>query len=258
MPRGIEAKPRPPHPAGSPRLLLEVDRVSKRFGAVIAANGLSFGLTEGEALGVLGPNGAGKSTLFHLVTGGVRPDAGRITYAGEDVTRMAPHLRCRAGIARSYQVPHPFAKMTVFENLLVAAAFGSAARGREAEERCGRVLERTGLLPHANVPAGRLTLLERKRLELARALATAPRLLLLDEIAGGLTEAECRALVATIEDVRAEGVSIIWVEHVVHALLAVVDRLLVIDFGERIAEGPPAAVMRDPKVREVYLGIPAE
>ena len=239
-------------------MLLEVDRVSKRFGAVVAADALSFSLAEGEALGVLGPNGAGKSTLFNLITGGVRADAGRIAYAGEDVTRLPPHLRCRAGIARSYQVPHPFANMTVFENLLVGAAFGSPERGRAAERRCGRILERTGLLPLANVSAGRLTLLERKRLELARALATAPRLLLLDEIAGGLTEAECRRLVATVEDVRAEGVSIVWVEHVVHALLAVVDRLIVVNFGKLIAEGEPQAVMRDPRVREVYLGLPAE
>ena len=239
-------------------MLLEVAGVSKRFGAVVAADELSFSLAEGEALGVLGPNGAGKSTLFNLVTGGVRPDAGRIVYAGEDVTRMAPHLRCRAGIARSYQVPHPFANMTVFENLLVGAAFGSTARGREAERHCGQILERTGLLPLANVPAGRLTLLERKRLELARALATAPRLLLLDEIAGGLTEAECRVLVAAIGGLRTEGVSIVWVEHVVHALLAVVDRLIVVNFGKLVAEGEPEAVMRDPRVREVYLGIPAE
>lgn len=239
-------------------MLLEVEEVSKRFGALTVTDRLSFSLAEGEALGVLGPNGAGKSTLFNLITGGLPADSGRITYDGEDITRAPAHLRCRAGIGRSHQVPHPFAKMTVFENLLVGAAFGSGVHGREAEERCADILVRTGLDRHANVAAGRLTLLDRKRLELARALATAPRLLLLDEIAGGLTEAECHELVETIRGVRAEGMSVIWVEHVVHALLAVVDRLIVINFGELIAEGPPQEVMRDPRVREVYLGMPAE
>jgi branched-chain amino acid transport system ATP-binding protein len=162
------------------------------------------------------------------------------------------------GIGRSYQIPHPFAKMTVFENLLVAAAFGTGEPERALHGHCGAVLERTGLLPKANLPAGRLTLLERKRLELARALATRPRALLLDEIAGGLTEAECHELVATIAAIRGEGVSIIWIEHVVHALLSVVDRLIVINFGRLLAEGEPKRVMADPKVREVYMGISAE
>ncbi len=237
--------------------LLEIDGVSKRFGALKVTDNLSFALAEREALGVLGPNGAGKSTLFDLITGDLRPDAGRVRFAGADITGLAPHSRCRRGIGRSYQVPHPFAKMTVFENLLVGAAFGAGEREPEIHRRCASVLERTGLVDKANVLAGSLTLLERKRLELARALATRPRLLLLDEIAGGLTEVECHALVETIRQVREEGVSIIWIEHIVHALISVVDRLIVIDFGALLAKGDPERVMADPKVREVYMGIPA-
>lgn len=239
-------------------MLLELDGVSRSFGALTVTNDLSFALAEGEALGVLGPNGAGKSTMFNLITGDLRPDAGKIRFDGSDVTGDAAHDRCRRGIGRSYQIPHPFAKMTVFENLLVGAAFGAGEREQAAYAHCAAVLERTGLIGKANVLAGRLTLLERKRLELARALATRPRLLLLDEIAGGLTEGECRSLVDTIRRVREEGVSIIWIEHVVHALLSIVDRLIVIDFGELLAEGAPDAVMSDPRVREVYMGIPAQ
>ncbi len=239
-------------------MLLELDGVCRRFGALTVTNNLSFALAEGEALGVLGPNGAGKSTMFNLITGDLRPDAGAIRFDGSDITGDAVHARCRRGIGRSYQIPHPFAKMTVFENLLVGAAFGTGEREQALYTHCATVLERTGLIDKANELAGRLTLLERKRLELARALATRPRLLLLDEIAGGLTEGECRSLVDTIRQVRAEGVSIIWIEHVVHALLSVVDRLIVINFGALLAEGAPDAVMNDPQVREVYMGIPAE
>ena len=239
-------------------MLLELDGVSRSFGALTVTNNLSFALAEDEALGVLGPNGAGKSTMFNLITGDLRPDAGVVRFDGSDVTGEAVHARCRRGIGRSYQIPHPFAKMTVFENLLVGAAFGTGEREQALYAHCAAVLERTGLIGKANLPAGRLTLLERKRLELARALATRPRLLLLDEIAGGLTEGECRSLVDTIRQVRGEGVSIIWIEHVVRALLSVVDRLIVIDFGELLADGAPDAVMNDPRVREVYMGIPAQ
>ena len=229
--------------------LLELVEVSKRYGALTVADRLSLAVGDGEALGVIGPNGAGKSTMFNLITGDVRADAGAIRFAGGDVTALAPHLRCRRGIGRSYQIPHPFAKMTVFENLLVAAIYGA---------RRGEVLDLTGLAAKANIPAGTLTLLERKRLELARALATEPRLLLLDEIGGGLTEHETRALVETIRAIRAAGTAIVWIEHIVHALLSVVDRLVVINFGRKLAEGEPHAVMADPRVREVYMGIPTQ
>jgi len=238
--------------------LLSLQQVSKRFGAVIAADRVDLDLAEGEALGIIGPNGAGKTTLFGIITGTLAPDVGRVVFAGADVTRLAPERRCRAGMARSFQIPQPFGGMTVFENLVVAAAFGGGARERDVYERCGELLEQCGLLDKANRPAGALTLLDRKRLELARALATNPRLLLLDEVAGGLVEHECAQLVALIKQVRASGVSIIWIEHIVHALLAVVDRLAVLDAGAIIAQGEPREVIRRPAVRDIYLGLPAD
>ncbi len=237
--------------------LLELQSVSKHYGSLKVTDNLSLSLAEGEALGVLGPNGAGKSTMFNLITGDVRPDAGRITYDGADITGLSPSARCREGIARSYQVPHPFAGMTVFENLLVGAMFGADLGEDEASEHCVAVLKRTGLLKKANHLAGALTLLDRKRLELARALSTRPRLLLLDEIAGGLTDHEAQALVETIQAIREEGVSIVWIEHVVHALLAVVGRLIVINFGALLKEGEPQEVMASREVQEVYMGIEA-
>jgi branched-chain amino acid transport system ATP-binding protein len=237
--------------------LLALHAVSKSYGALKVADGISLSVTEGETLGVLGPNGAGKSTLFNLITGDVRVDAGRVEYAGRDVTTLAPHERCRSGIGRSYQVPQPFAAMTVFENLVTAACFGGRQPEREAWQIAREVLEQTGLLPHANKPAGGLTLLNRKRLELARALATRPRLLLLDEIAGGLTEHEADLLVAELARIKARGVTILWIEHVVHALLSLADRLLVIDFGRKLAEGDPRAVMNNEEVRRVYMGMEA-
>ena len=236
-------------------MLLELSGVSKRFGAVIAADGINLSVAEGEALGIIGANGAGKSSLFNLVTGVLKPDAGTVTLAGRDVTAAAARDRCRAGIGRSFQIPKPFESLTVFENLLVARRFGTADRDDDATDACAVVLERTGLLPKANIVAGRLTLLDRKRLELARALATSPKLLLLDEIAGGLTEAECGALVATIKGLNAEGITIVWIEHIVHALLSVVTRLAVLEFGKKIADGEPRTVMAEPQVRRSYLGI---
>lgn len=235
--------------------LLQLEQVSKSYGALKVTDNLSISLSTGEALGVLGPNGAGKSTMFNLITGDVRPDAGRVLYEGKDITSLAPSERCRKGIGRSYQVPHPFSGMTVFENLLVGANFGANLRGDEADDHCVAVLKQTGLLKRANQLAGSLTLLDRKRLEMARALATRPKLLLLDEIAGGLTDNEAKSLVATIEEIRDQGVSIVWIEHVVHALLAVVDRLIVINFGALLMEGVPDEVMASREVKEVYMGI---
>lgn len=234
-------------------MLLELAGVNRRFGAVVAADGVDLAVADGEALGIIGANGAGKTSLFNLIAGVLRPDAGRVRLDGRDITGLAARERCRAGIGRTFQVPRPFESLTVFENLLVAAQFG---RGGEASaDACAGVLRRTGLLGKANVVAGRLTLLDRKRLELARALATRPRLLLLDEIAGGLTEAECGELVALIREIHGEGVTIIWIEHIVHALFSVVPRLVVLEFGRKIAEGVPAEVMALPEVRRSYLGI---
>lgn len=237
--------------------LLDLHSVSKSYGALQVTDGVSLAVAEGETLGILGPNGAGKTTLFNLITGDVPVDAGRVVYDGRDVTVLKPHQRCRAGIGRSYQVPQPFGAMTVFENLVTAACFGGQQHEREAWRTARDVLEQTGLMPHANKPAGSLTLLDRKRLELARALATRPRLLLLDEIAGGLTEHEALQLVDELQRIKARGITMIWIEHVVHALLAVADRLFVIDFGRKLAEGSPQAVMDDAQVQRVYMGVEA-
>ena len=236
-------------------VLLSVSGLSKSFGAVVVADRTSFDVETGSAVGVLGPNGAGKTSLFNLVTGALRPDSGRVEFEGRDITASSAAARCRQGIARSFQVPQPFGGMTVFENALVAAAQGAGLRGREAEDHALGVLKDTGLLPKANVRSGKLTLLERKRLEMARALAAKPKLLLLDEIAGGLTDAECQELIDTIKRVHAGGMTIIWIEHIVHALLAVVQKLIVIDFGKKIAEGEPKAIMDSAEVKEIYLGV---
>ena len=237
--------------------ILALEKISKRFGAVVVANGIDLELTEGEALGVIGPNGAGKTTLFSMITGTVPPDAGRVLFSGRDITHETPEQRCRLGLARSFQIPLPFGGMTVFENLVVAAAFGGGKREREVYGRCAELLEQCGLIDKANRRAGSLTLLDRKRLELARALATGPRVLLLDEVAGGLIVHETAALIALIKEVRASGVSIIWIEHVVHALVVAVDRLVVLHDGGIIAEGDPETTIRRPAVSEIYMGIEA-
>ncbi|MGQ2999528.1 ABC transporter ATP-binding protein [Variovorax sp.] len=237
--------------------LLALHGVSKSYGALKVTDGITLAVAEGETLGILGPNGAGKTTLFNLISGDVRADAGRVDYAGRDVTRLRPHQRCRAGIGRSYQVPQPFGNMSVFENLVTAACFGGQQTEREAWHTAHEVLAQTGLMAQANAPAGGLRLLDRKRLELARALATKPRLLLLDEIAGGLTEPEAAVLVGELRRIKARGVTMIWIEHVVHALLSLADRLFVINFGQKLAEGEPRAVMNDPEVRRVYMGMEA-
>ncbi len=238
--------------------ILALEQISKRFGAVVIANGIDLALREGEALGIIGPNGAGKTTLFGIMTGTAAPDAGRVLFRGLDVTHLTPARRCAMGIARSFQVPQPFGGMTVFENLVVAAAFGGGRTERQVYASCVDILERCGLGEKTNRLAGALTLLDRKRLELARALATDPRVLLLDEVAGGLSEHECTALVGLIKDIRRQGISIIWIEHIVHALLAVVDRLAVLHGGAIIAEGAPQTVIRAPAVAEIYMGIEAD
>ena len=238
-------------------MLLEVAGLRKSFGSIVVADGLDLAVAANEAVGIIGPNGAGKTSLFNLIAGGLSPNAGTIRFDGRDLAGTPPQARCRAGIARTHQIPQPFEKLTVFENLLVGAVHGRRKTEREVAQSCGEILERLGLLKRANTLAGKLTLLERKRLEMARALATAPRLLLLDEIAGGLTEPECLELVATIGDIRRSGVAILWIEHVVHALLAMIDRLVVLNFGRKIAEGPPKEVMQLPEVHQIYIGIEA-
>lgn len=238
--------------------ILKLDGLSKAFGSVKVADALTYDVMEGDALGIIGPNGAGKTSMFNLITGTITADSGSVTFAGQNVTKWNAARRSHAGIARSFQVPQPFSGMTVFENAMIAATQSAGLKGHAAETYCLEILHQTELLPKANVLAGGLTLLERKRLELTRALCANPKLLLLDEIAGGLTEAECSSLVQTIKDIHASGTTIIWIEHVVHALLEVVDRLIVIDYGKKIAEGEPHAIMDSPEVKEIYLGIEAD
>jgi branched-chain amino acid transport system ATP-binding protein len=236
-------------------MILKLDKLTRSFGSLKAVDGVELEVAQGEALGIIGPNGAGKSTLFNLITGLQKPDSGTVHFAGRDITQAPPRARCVAGIGRSFQIPHPFENLTVFENLLVAAIHGRKQREAEVTDPCGDILQRTGLLPFADRRAGTLNLLGRKRLELARAMASAPRLLLLDEIAGGLTE--CAELVKLILEIKASGVTIVWIEHIVHALVAVVSRLVVLNFGRKIIEGEPHAVMASDEVREIYMGIAA-
>jgi branched-chain amino acid transport system ATP-binding protein len=237
--------------------MLELKSVSKAFGMIVVASDIDLTLARGEALGIIGPNGAGKSTLFNLITGMLRPDRGSILLEGRDITALPPEQRCRAGLGRSFQIPLPFEHLSVFENLAVAALVGGGMSQVEAVQVCGETLALTGLEAKANLRAGSLSLLDRKRLELARALATRPRILLLDEIAGGLTDAECQILIDTIRSIHARGIGIIWIEHVVHALLAVVSRLVVLDFGRIVAQGVPSEVMRSSEVQTIYMGVPA-
>ena len=234
--------------------LLQLDGVTKRFGRVVIADNLSLAVQAGETIGIVGPNGAGKTSLFGLISGDLAPNAGEVRFAGRTVTKLDAAARCRLGIGRTYQVPRPFADMTVFENLLVATQQGGGLRRRASYAAAAEALERTGLSGQANVPAERLGLLQRKRLELARALATQPTVLLLDEVAGGLTDPEVAQLVGIVRDVNAGGTAVIWIEHVVRALTAVVSRLICLTGGKFVGDGAPGTVLADPAVREVFLG----
>ncbi|TIC81772.1 ABC transporter ATP-binding protein [Nocardioides sp. GY 10127] len=237
---------------------LEVNGLSKSFGSVVVADGLSFSVAPGEALGIVGPNGAGKSTLLSMITGVLAPDAGEVVLDGHDLTRSSAASRTKRGVARSFQVPRPFTDMTVFENVYAGAAFGGGLRGQAGYDAARSALERTGLIHLSNELAGSLRLLDRKRLELARALATGPRLLLLDEIAGGLSDSELPPLIELIAALKAEGITIVWIEHIVHALTAVTDRLLCLAGGHVLADGPAEEVLAHPDVVEVYLGSTVE
>ena len=234
--------------------LLELEHVKKRFGAVVIAEDLSLAIEPGDLVGIVGPNGAGKTSLFGLISGDLAPDGGVIRFGGRTVTKLESAARCRLGVGRTYQVPRPFADMTVFENLLIAAQQGGGLRGRASYAATVQALDRAGMSDQANRPAERLGLLQRKRLELARALATQPTLLLLDEVAGGLTDPEVAELVEIVRGVNADGIAVIWIEHVVRALTAVVSRLICLAGGEFVGDGDPATVLAQPAVREVFLG----
>ncbi len=234
--------------------LLELEHVTKRFGKVVVADDLSLAVGPGDTVGIVGPNGAGKTSLFGLISGDLAPDAGEIRFAGRTVTKLDAATRCRLGIGRTYQVPRPFGDMTVFENVLVAAQQGGGLRRRASYAAAVEALDRAGVSGQANVPAERLGLLQRKRLELARALATRPTLLLLDEVAGGLTDPEVAQLVEIVRGINADGTAVIWIEHVVRALTGVIRRLTCLAGGTFVGDGDPAAVLAEPAVREVFLG----
>jgi len=220
----------------------------------VVLDDVDLAIEAGSAVGIVGPNGAGKTTLLEILAGAQQPTSGSIRFRGVDVTQRGAAQRCTMGIARTHQVPRPFAEMTVFENVYVGATAGGRLRGRPAYERCLSVLGSAGLLDVANHQARTAGLLHRKRLELARALATAPDVLLLDEIGGGLTDAEAEELLVTIQSLREQGIAIVWIEHIVHILVRAVDRLVCMDAGRVIADGAPDAVLRNAAVIDAYLG----
>jgi branched-chain amino acid transport system ATP-binding protein len=237
--------------------LLRVKGLSKSFGEIKVADNVDFELGLGECLGVIGPNGAGKSSLLNLIVGLVRADAGSIELDGREIVDLAPHRRARLGVGRAFQIPQPFPHLSVYENVLVAACYGGGLHGDDAATWAMDVLDRTSLDAKADTLAGALPLIDRKRLEFAKALASKPRLILLDEIAAGLTEPEVERLVATIASVKADH-AMIWIEHIPHALRAVADRILVLNFGCKVLDGPPADVMESSLVKEIYMGLTAD
>jgi branched-chain amino acid transport system ATP-binding protein len=234
--------------------LLAVDGVSKKFGEVVVANDVTFELAEGESMGIVGPNGAGKTSLFGIISGDLRPDEGTITLDGVNMLSLSPSRRAHAGIGRTYQVPRPFEHMSVFENVVVAAQQGANLRRQSAYDAAYGALVTSGLAEMSDRSAGSLGLLHRKRLELARALATRPRVLLLDEIAGGLTDPEVNELTTIVAGLQREGIAVIWIEHVVRALVSTVSRLMCLANGAVVADGSPQDVLASDAVRLVYLG----
>lgn len=238
--------------------ILKINHLSKSFGKVSAVNDLSFEVDQGEILGVIGPNGAGKTTVFNLITGEIRPDTGEIIFNGKDVTHDPTFRKCRIGIARTYQIPKPFLNMTVLENLLVGAIYGGHMNYSTSKRRCEEILEKTGLVSKIDAVAGSLPLFDRKRMELAKALSTNPRLLLVDEVAGGLTEPEVEEVLDIIHSVRKSGVTVLWVEHIIMAMQKGPDRILVMNFGCNLFSGKPEQAFNSKRVQKIYLGTEKE
>ena len=239
-----------------PAALLELERVSKRFGGLSAVQNVDLAVEPGEILGLIGPNGAGKTTLFNLITGLYRPSEGQIRFHGRDVTALPPAIRCQLGIARTFQIVRPFPGLSLRQNVAVGRLYGRERAGsrRQAEAESRELLELVGLADRADRPASGLTLVDRKRLELARALATRPTLLLIDELLAGLNPPEVLAAMELLRRIRASGVTIVMVEHLVKAVFGLSDRVVVLSAGEKIAEGPPSAVAADQRVVDAYLG----
>jgi branched-chain amino acid transport system ATP-binding protein len=234
--------------------ILSVRGLCRSFGALKATDEVTFSVSEGEILGIIGPNGAGKTTLFALLAGNLLPSAGTVRFNDADITHIQAHLRARLGLARTYQVPRPFTHMTVFENLKVAALFAGGLEEVECADWVEHVLETAGISDARNMLAGALPLLTRKRHELARALAMRPKLILVDEVAAGLTDFEVDEFIALIRGIRDAGITVVWIEHVMKTMLTATDRLLALAGGRVIAEGKPQAVVASPEVRRVYLG----
>jgi branched-chain amino acid transport system ATP-binding protein len=244
-------------PQGSAPLILEARKLTKRFGAVVIADELDLSVRHGGALGIIGPNGAGKTTTLGMLSGEIAPDGGAVLLDGRDVSNLPAWKRARLGIGRTYQVPRPFGGLTVFENALVAAQEAGGLHAEHAHEAAAQAVVTCRLAKKVNTRAEDLGLIDRKQLELARALASRPSVLLLDEVAGGLSEDEVDELVLVIREVREQGISLIWIEHVVRALLAVVDELVCLDYGRVLARGPSSEVLANAAVIESYLGSPA-
>jgi len=234
--------------------LLLVRNVTKRFGGVTALNNVSFSVVEGEIVGLMGPNGAGKTTLFNVVSGNIKPDSGRIYLKGNDITYLKPHEITRLGIARTYQIPQPFMSLSVYNNLLVAAIYGAGLQRREAEKKVEDVMDLVGIKEKCDLLPSELTLVDLRRLELARALSTSPFLLLIDEAGAGLTEKEIPQLIEVVKRIHELGVTIILVEHMMAVLVATSDRVIVLNNGQILAEGTPETVMNDINVIQAYLG----
>lgn len=237
-------------------MTLQVRGLCKAYGRVVVADSIDIDLSVGQCLGVIGPNGAGKSSLFHLLTGTVGADAGHIELDGKALSGLPAHQRARLGVARAFQVPQPFGNLTVFQNVLAAATFAGGLRGDAAAQGALEALRRCSLEPMAHKTAGALPLLDRKRLEMAKAVAARPRLLLLDEVAGGLTEREVHQMVELVNELK-QSYAVIWIEHIAQALRAVADRIMVLHFGRKLLEDRPAEVMDSAIVREIYMGVPA-